>query len=121
MAEHRSQTKTSGDLLIISFARGLARELRRGQSMLQATQERHLLLTGQVLEVQRQILSSITTQPTAMQTPGISPWWAKLYQSAKHISEHYELAQRLYRAYLWSRLVFWPAYGYGALKWLGWL
>jgi hypothetical protein len=61
-ADH-SQTTSSGDWLITSFARGYFRQLKRGQDMLQATQERHLVLTGRVLETQHQILAAVTAKP----------------------------------------------------------
>ena len=72
MVENNSQTPSSGDWLITSFARGYFRQLKRGQDMLQATQERHLVLTGRMLETQHQILAAVTAKPpTAPASPRI--------------------------------------------------
>lgn len=117
MAERSSQTKTSGDLLIISFARGLARELKRGQNMVQATQERTLIQLGQVLEVQRQILAAVTAKPTEPPSGLMSQWaWLK-----DRLAE-FVLLQKAWSAW---RAISWPvsfgSWGYIVGRALGWL
>lgn len=115
MAERSSQTTNSDDLLIISFARGLARELKRGQNMVQATQERTLIQLGQVLEVQRQILAAVTATSTAPES--IMGWrWLK-----DRLAE-FVLLQKAWSAW---RAISWPVniglFGSALAKWLGFL
>jgi hypothetical protein len=64
----------------------------------------------------------ILAQVTAMQTAppkmsGLPSWLANLQDWSKRI----ELVHKLYRVLVWSRVVLWPAYVIGGMRYLGWL
>ena len=47
-------------------------------------------------------------------TPSI---WVRVHE----LSRKADLAHKLYKVLVWSRLVSWPTYAYLGLRWLGWL
>lgn len=48
---------------------------------------------------------------------GLIATWDRLHE----LSKRFELAHKLWRILVWSRVVLWPAYIIGGMKWLGWL
>lgn len=107
-----SPQQSYSELFIISQLASI----KRGQEVAQGTRERQLVMTGQVLEVAKLILTHVAAQkPSPARKSG--HLWGRL----KVLNERFELVHKLYRALVWSRVVFWPAYAYGGLRWLGWL
>jgi len=109
MEEHRT------DPLVAAFLSGYLRciskqmaGISRGQDMHQASMERLILMTGQLLEASRMAQSPQTSGPSM---------WSGLHDWSKRI----ELAHKLYRLLVWSRIVLWPAYVIGGMRYLGWL
>lgn len=82
--------------------------IRRAQDLHHAAQERHILVTGQVLE-------AVSRRKPRKATSG------HIWNRLKEWSERFELVHKVYRALVWSRVVSWPIYAYGGLRWLGWL
>ena len=60
-----------------------------------------------------QILARVTAQRSTA-TPSI---WTRMHE----LSRKADLAHKLYKVLVWSRLVSWPTYAYLGLRWLGWL
>jgi hypothetical protein len=109
MGEIRSERPTCSESFIISQLAAI----KSGVDRLQATNERHLVLTGQVLEAMR--MGTPTAPPP--KRSGLIAIWDRLHD----LSKKFELAHKLWRVLVWSRVVLWPAYVIGGMKWLGWL
>jgi hypothetical protein len=74
--------------------------------------------TSRTLAICEEIRTRVMAMEASPQTYGR---WA-IFRSLRERLDHYEwLLGKLWRLFVWSRLVFWPVYGYSALRWLGWL
>lgn len=124
MAPHGSRDETSDDLISafhVGWMRQISKqlaelrsgqiELRTGQEISRAQTDRHLVLTGQVLEAVR------TVTPAA---PPLSSYgrMKSLWGSLKEVLSGFAL---LHKAYVAWRAVSLPAAGYTLAKFLGWL
>jgi hypothetical protein len=108
MGSHVSLSETLSDLA--SCLRQISLQLagyRQGQADIRATQDRHLVLTGQILEAIRSM-----GKPTEPQPSGLMSILPKVRAWAKDIL----LVHKLFR--LW-RAISLPAAGYTLLRWLG--
>jgi hypothetical protein len=121
MGEQRSPNGTND--LVSAFHEGWRRHfsnqmasIRSGQDQLHAKTDRHLVLTGQVLEAIRAM-----GKPTQAPPSGLMQILAMRWSTLQELSKRFELAHKLWRILVWSRVVLWPAYIIGGLKWLGWL
>ena len=83
--------------------------------MAQATREHHTVLIGQMVLLLQQIITRQTSSPRS--GPGMP---IRFMETMADISKKIDLVHKLYRLWVWSRLVRWPAFAYGALKYIGW-
>ena len=123
MAGPRSPNETSSDCLVTSFRLGWKRQIsnqlagiKQGQAEIRSTQDRHLVLTGQVLEAMRM------GKPTEPPSGPVKILWA----AVKEWLSGFVLLQKAWSAFwaVWPKIS-WPVnitvWGSGAAKWLGWL
>jgi sugar/nucleoside kinase (ribokinase family) len=127
MGETRSERPSCSEYFIISQQAAI----KSGVDRLQATSDRHLVLTGQSLEVNRQALETCRQaleairamgKPTEQSSGPVKSLWA----SVKEWLSGFVLLQKAWSAFwaVWPKIS-WPVnitlWGSGAAKWLGWL
>lgn len=112
MGEQRSPPETSD--LLASFHKGYLKqishqlvtmraELRSGHQQLQASSDRHLVYTGQVLEGQRQIMSKLDTAPQPHKSGHTN--LKSLWSEAKEWLSGFVLLHKVWSAW---RAISWP-------------
>ena len=112
MVEHPTSRPTSTELLLISQLASI----EKGQQVAQATRERNSVMLGQMALLLQQIFGALTD----MQSTRTGRTGQNMVDSLIAISKKVDLVHKLYRFWVWSRLVRWPAFAYGALKYIGW-
>lgn len=110
MVEHPTQP-ASTELRFISHQLS---SIEKGQTVAQATREHHTVLIAQILLLLQQLLAR---QSSTSSGPGLTN---RFLESLTAVSKKVDLVHKLYRLWVWSRYVRWPAYVYGALRYVGW-
>jgi hypothetical protein len=65
----------------------------------------------------KEVLGMLQQTAPPPKRSGLIAIWDRLHD----LSKKFELAHKLWRVLVWSRVVLWPAYVIGGMKWLGWL
>ena len=85
---------------------------------LQATANRQAADTRRTLEIAAAVLAILQTMQTAPPPKASGP---TLLVRIVDLWKKVEQAQKFWRFVMWLRAVSWTAYGYGTLRYLGWL